>query len=131
MAEQRKTGIYNGTGPEQPFQMGDFLETCRQVSGSDAAFTWVPEAFLLEKEVAPWMELPMWVPSQMEGIGQGLMQVSVAAAVADGLTYRPLADTVQDTLTYADSRPEDHTWRAGLSAEKESEVLKAWHEKQD
>lgn len=130
MAEQRKTGIFNATGPEKPFPLGNFLQICKQVSGSDATFTWVPEAFLLEKGVAPWMELPMWIPSNMEGLGQGLEQISVAAAVAEGLTFRPMADTVQETLAFARLRPEDHTWRAGLAAEKEKEVLAAWHETQ-
>jgi len=130
MAEAGKVGIYNGTGPEQPFTMGELMEVSKQVSGSDATFTWLPEEFLLEKEVGPWMELPMWIPSTMAGIGQGLMQVSVARAVADGLTFRPLADIVKDTLDFAATRPADHEWSAGMKTERESEILKAWKEKQ-
>ena len=130
MAEAGKAGVYNGTGPEQPFTLGELLEVSKQVSGSDATFTWIPEEFLLEKEVGPWMELPMWIPSTMEEIGQGLMQVSVAKAVADGLTFRSLADIVDDTLDFAASRPEDYEWRAGMKPERESEILKAWKEKE-
>jgi len=129
MAEERKTGVYNATGPEKPFALGKLLDESRKISGSDATFTWVPEEFLLEKEVGPWMELPMWIPSNMEGIGQGLMQVSVAKAVQDGLSFRPLEDTIQDTLAFAAARPADHEWRAGMKPERESEILKAWKEK--
>ena len=131
LVEAGVTGIFNGTGPEKPFTLGELLHTSREVSGSDATFTYVPEGFLLEKEVAPWMELPMWIPSNMDELGQGLMQVNVEKSVASGLTFRPLKDTVQDTLEFVKTLPADHTWRAGLSAEKESAVLKAWKEKQN
>lgn len=39
---------------------------------------------------------------------------------------RPLADTARDTLTWAKTRPDDHRWGAGLSAEKEQRILDAW-----
>ncbi len=129
MIEAGKTGIYNGTGPQQPFKLGDFLSTCKTVSGSDAQFTYVPDDFLLEHEVVPWMELPMWIPAGFPEEGQGLMQVNVSKAVKDGLTYRSMAETVRDTLAFANSRPADHAWQAGLSADKEARVLNAWHEK--
>ena len=130
MIEAGKTGIYNCTGPNTPFGLGELLEVSKQVSGSDATFTWVPEAFLLEKQVAPWMELPMWIPSSLEELGQGLMQVSVEKAVADGLTFRSLADTVSDTLEFVKHLPAGHEWRAGMNPEKENEILTAWKEKQ-
>ncbi len=123
------TGIFNGTGPAKPFTLGELLQTSREVSGSDATFTYVPEGFLLEKEVAPWMELPMWIPSNIDELGQGLMQVNVDKAVASGLTFRPLKDTVQDTLEFVKTWPADHQWRAGLNQEKESSILKAWKER--
>ncbi|HYE14573.1 MAG TPA: NAD-dependent epimerase/dehydratase family protein, partial [Pyrinomonadaceae bacterium] len=43
VAEERRTGVFNATGPERKLTMGEFLEECRAVSGSDASFTWVGE----------------------------------------------------------------------------------------
>jgi 2'-hydroxyisoflavone reductase len=129
MVEQGKTGVYNATGPEKPLEMGALMETCRQVSNGDAHFTWVEEKFLLRHEVMPWMELPLWIPEEgMDGEGPGTLQVNIARALEDGLTFRSLADTVADTLAWNATRPADHQWRAGMKAEHETELLRLWKE---
>jgi 2'-hydroxyisoflavone reductase len=66
--------------------------------------------------------MPLWVPSADETF-RYIEQVSVRKAVDAGLTFRPLADTVRDTLAWASTRPADREPRAGLSAEREAEVL--------
>ena len=45
---------------------------------------------------------------------------------AAGLTFRPVARTVQDTLDWARQRPPEYAWRAGLPAAREAEALGAW-----
>jgi 2'-hydroxyisoflavone reductase len=117
--EAGRTGPYNVTGPPTP--MGEVLQTCRTVSGSDVRFTWVDEAFLLEHEVKPWSDLPLWVPEQ-EG-WEGFSRVDSGKAVRDGLTFRPLTDTVRDTLEWDRSLPEDFPRPAGLPPEREAELL--------
>ena len=87
MVEQRQTGVYNATGPEYDLTFGDLLDTCRTVSGSDARFTWVSEAFLVENEVTPWSELPLWIP-QSDPDMLGFSDVSCAKAIAAGLAFR-------------------------------------------
>lgn len=124
LVEQRITGIFNAVGPAERLTFGQILETSRSVSGSQAEFTWVRPEFLLERGLQPWSDLPLWLPGEEDA---GMDQVSLAKALASGLSFRPLAETIQDTLTWAAGRPAEHTWRAGLSAEKEIEVLKAWH----
>lgn len=122
MVEGGQTGVYNATGPETPLTLGELLETSRKVSGSDARFTWVNEEFLLQNGVEPWSQLPLWVPdSDPESVGMN--QVSIRKALLNGLTFRPLEDTVQSTLDWVNSRPADHEWRAGLSREREVELL--------
>lgn len=120
--EARLTGPFNVTGPREPLPLGRLLETCRQVSGSDTAFTWVDDAFLLAHEVAPYAELPLWVPSEYGGFNA----FSIDKALAAGLAFRPVADTVRDTLEWAMGRPADYTWRNGLSAEREAMLLQEW-----
>ncbi|HWI60219.1 MAG TPA: SDR family oxidoreductase, partial [Symbiobacteriaceae bacterium] len=94
MVEAKKTGIYNTTGPNYNLTMGELLATAQEVSGSGATLTWVPDEFLVEQKVGPWMEMPLWIPN---GGGDGLYSTVIAKAVADGLTFRPIAETVRDT----------------------------------
>lgn len=123
--EQKITGPFNLTGPASPLTMGTLLETCKQTNGGDATFTWVDEAFILENEIAPWTELPLWVGS--DASFAGFDTVDCSKAIAQGLNFRPLADTVRDTLVWLKTRPADYEWKNGLAAEKEANVLKAWH----
>ena len=106
-------GTFNATGEPMPF--GDLLEECRAVAGSDAAFTWVDSEQLLAAEVGPWMEVPLWLPLAEYA---GIQQASVERARAEGLTYRPLADTIRGTLDQAQVVD-----GVGLTAERESELL--------
>ena len=70
----------------------------RDVSESDARFVWIDGKFLLDQEVGQWMELPLWIEDESD---KGLHRADISRALATGLTYRPLADTVQATLDLA------------------------------
>lgn len=120
-------GTYNVTGLEPAVTLGDVLETARVVSGSDARFTWLSEAFLNAHEVAFWTELPLVIPGEAYA---GFSTFNIDRALATGLTFRPLVETVRDTLAWAAERPSDRRWRAGLAPEREGELLAAWHAQQ-
>jgi hypothetical protein len=70
---------------------------------------------LLEHGVAPWSEVPLWIPGD-EGVGGNAFDVG--KALAEGLSFRPLADTVADTLAWARSRPPDTPEPRTLSARR-------------
>jgi 2'-hydroxyisoflavone reductase len=129
--ERRHIGIYNADAPAGKLTMGELLSTCREVArerGAPASkLTWVPAEFLEAQNVSPWQDMPAWIPAQGEYAGFG--RISSARAQAAGLKYRPLRDTVRDTLGYWRGLPEDRRAKpkAGLSAVREAEVLKAWH----
>ena len=124
MTEAREAGTYNAVSPADRFSMGELLQTCRAVSGGDATFTWVDEAFLLEEGVDPFaFDLPLWLP---EG-DNNFARVSNERAAARGLSIGPLSDTVRDTLAWSRARPEDGKSRAGLTREREKELLRRWH----
>jgi 2'-hydroxyisoflavone reductase len=125
MAEAGQAGTFNATGPADRLSMGRFLEECRAATGSDASFVWADEKFLLDAEVAPWGEMPLWIPESMEQM-RYFLGISAEKAVAAGLGFRPLAETVRDTLEWDLSRPADAERRAGLAREREREVLAAW-----
>jgi 2'-hydroxyisoflavone reductase len=125
LVEREVKGVFNAAGPRERLTMKVMLETCRAGTGARAALTWVPADFLEAQQVAPWTDLPSWIPRGPEA---GLSQVSNAKAVAAGLSFRPLADTARDTLGWWKGLPEERRAkvRAGLSAEREREVLAAW-----
>jgi len=127
--EARAAGTWNATGPASLLTMGACLDACREVAGSDARFTWVDEAFLLDHGVAPYTELPLWVPEGARAFGS----VSIARARASGLTFRPLAETMADVLAWDRSLPPGPRasrsrlpMPAGLPAERERALLAAW-----
>ena len=121
MMEQSATGIYNATGPNAPLTLGEILDTCRTVSGSDARFHWVSDTFLQDHDAASSSGLPFYVPAA-SGMS-GIMAASIAKALAHGLTFRPLAETVRDTLAWDQTRPADVALKVGLPPERERALL--------
>jgi 2'-hydroxyisoflavone reductase len=126
MAARRKTGTYNATGPETRLVMASLLEACKLESGSDAEFTWVSEEFLTEQEVKAWSDLPLYVPPSDPGFAN-FLAVDCRKAIAAGLRFRPSAETLRDTLSWAATRPTDYTWKAGITRTRESALLESWH----
>jgi nucleoside-diphosphate-sugar epimerase len=123
MLERGQGGVFNTTGPRDPFTMEDFLHTCRAASGSDARFTWVAGDYLTERGVEEWSELPLWLPLPEYA---GFMSVDVGRAVGAGLSFRPLEETVRDTLAWDEGRAADEPMAAGLSPDREADLLRAW-----
>lgn len=128
MAEARQAGVFNATGPDSVLPMHQLLETCQSVSGAPSHIIWADEKFILEQNVKPWMEMPLWIPESDEAAA-GFSTFDCRKARAAGLAFRPLADTVRDTLAWANTRPVEHVWRAGLTPDREAEVLRVWRKK--
>jgi 2'-hydroxyisoflavone reductase len=120
MTEMRQTGVYNATGAEDGLTMGRLLEECRTASGSAATFTWASEEFLTEQKVRAWSEMPLWMPEDYNGI----FLVNNDKAIAAGLTFRPLSETIKDTLAWDATRPSNIERQAGLTPMRERELLK-------
>ncbi|MGH8092634.1 MAG: NAD-dependent epimerase/dehydratase family protein [Chthoniobacterales bacterium] len=131
MAEMGAIGVYNATGPASRLTISGMLEGIKTALGSNAKFTWVPADFLEKEKVAPWSDMPVWVPPTGEDGGMGA--VSIRRALEKGLTFRPLAETARDTLAWFKAQPKERQekLRAGLTREREAEVLKDWREKKD
>jgi 2'-hydroxyisoflavone reductase len=125
MVEAKQTGVFNATGPAHALTMEQTLTECRRVSQSDARLMWVEEKFLLDAGVGAWIEMPLWVPEKEDALG--FMQIKCGRAIAAGLTFRPLPDTIHDTLAWDATRPATTEWRAGIKPERELELLNAWH----
>jgi len=123
MAENHETAIYNATGPAKPLDIGGMLDGIKKAEKSSATFTWVNEEFLAQQKVEPWSDMPVWT-----GKESGLARTNISRALSKGLTFRPPADTARETLAWFKSLPQDRQskLRAGLTPEREAEVLAAW-----
>lgn len=125
--ERQVMGLFNVVGPKDELTMGELLDTCKKFSKSDAKFTWASSEFLGAQNVSPWADMPAWLPST--GETAGFATINSRKAIEKGLTFRPIADTVQATMEWFTSLPKDRQekLRAGISPQREAEVLAALH----
>lgn len=131
MTEARRTGVFNAAGEPGRVTMEALLEQCRSALNPSAALTWADEGFLAGEGVGGWIEMPLWLPARGKSKDfTGLMQINVDKALEAGLVFRPLDATIRDTALWDSTRPIDIPRRAGLTPERESELLAAWHSKQ-
>jgi 2'-hydroxyisoflavone reductase len=126
LAEQGATGTYNVVGPKNPRSFAELLHGIKASMVSEATFTWVDTDFLASQKVRPYAEMPVWMPAK--GGHEGFARVDLTREVALGLTFRPLTVTARDTLDYyhAQSPERQATLKAGLTPERELQVLEAW-----
>jgi 2'-hydroxyisoflavone reductase len=123
--EAGTTGVFNADGPEEPLSMAGALEACADAAGTAPEVEWVQERFLLDRNVEPWMGLPLWIP---EDDPEGLAVFDNRRAVAAGLWFRPARETAADTLEWELGRPPGplgEFW-AGMPRQQERELLAAW-----
>ncbi|KAA3612913.1 MAG: NAD-dependent epimerase/dehydratase family protein [Planctomycetota bacterium] len=122
--ENQVTGFYNACGFDGELSMEEFLHGCKCGTSTPVQFTWADEAFLKEQGVGPWMEMPMWLPEE------GNTYVNNRRAIEQGLKFRPIADTIRDTLAWAKNERGDRPFnRTGIRPDKEKKVLAAFHER--
>ena len=122
--EARLEGTFNAVSEPGRFTIGDVIGASLAASGSGAQPVWVSEEFLLENEVGPFIEMPLWIP----GEGINFSRIDGSRAMATGLTGRPAADTVAATLAWYRETPRDQM-RAGLNPGREAQLLAAWRAK--
>jgi 2'-hydroxyisoflavone reductase len=122
LALRRISGVHEVAGP--PVTRGELMAVCRQVTGSDARWCYVEDAWLAAQDVEPWTELPLWAPN-----APSLFRHAPSALLAT----RPLAETVADTWAWQRSVPGG--WRPGprtpgLDHEREALLLaQRWPER--
>jgi 2'-hydroxyisoflavone reductase len=113
----RRGGVFNLTGTPVPF--GILFDLCKTATYSDAELTWIPSDRLVAAGVNPGMGIPLWVA---EPGYEAFNDVDSSRAVAAGLTFRLMVDTIRDTLAWDLARggPESE----GLPAPEEERLLR-------
>jgi nucleoside-diphosphate-sugar epimerase len=131
MAEAGATGVFNATGPAEPLTFGSMLDRIGTATAGRAELVAIDEDRLADAGVEPWAELPLWLDLPRQPDFRGFLAVDVDRAIGAGLTFRPLEETVDDTLAWtrerdgAPARAADAPLPppAGLTREREAELL--------
>lgn len=123
VAENKSFGTFNACGPAKRLTMGETLAACVAAGKAETKLVWVPTEFLGKQE---GLDLPIWAP--YAGESRGFHTWSNAAAIKAGLTFRDIQTIAKDTLAWFQGLPAERQakLRAGLSAEREAEVLTAF-----
>lgn len=129
MIERKQTGVYNANGLPRNLTMDSVLQGCRAVTRSDAQFTWVSEEFLRQEKVAAWSDMPLWLPEENAPHLKGFMFISCDKARRAGLNFRPLRETIKDTLAWWNTKCSNKKLKAGIGRDKEASLLRKWHER--
>ncbi len=126
MVELQVTGVFNVSGPADLLTMREILEQCRQVTNSKAELIWVDDLFLLEAGVIPWLGMPLWIPSCNPDL-LGVMSINCQKAIASGLHFRPLRETIADVFRWDRERPAG-AFTTGLDPDREVALLGRWQQ---
>jgi 2'-hydroxyisoflavone reductase len=119
LAAQRRGGVFNLVGADG-LSMGGLLRTAQQACGAERAeLRWLADQPLQEAGVQPFVDLPYWLPEPENG----LMALRNRRAEAAGLRFRPLAETLADTV--AQLRSEPPLPAQGLDRQREQALLRA------
>jgi 2'-hydroxyisoflavone reductase len=129
--EAGKTGTFNIAGPDD-ITMEKFQQALgAAIPATGRTQTWVPDLeFLREHKIrfnVPWIP-PTKTP---EGLKYGQNYINSDKAVAAGLRYRPMTETIRDSLAWWQSLPAERREknRFAYSPETEAAALTAWHAK--
>jgi len=123
LVENGTYGSFNGVGIGSPISMAEMLYGIRAITSSHVNFNWLPIPFLRKHNVQPYSDMPIWIP------GDPMSAVDNSLAMESGLTFRPLAVTAADTLSWHKTRPADQQadLRIGINPARENQVLAAWN----
>ncbi|MDN0194645.1 SDR family oxidoreductase [Streptomyces sp. S.PNR 29] len=125
--ERKLSGPYHLIGPQGHATMGSLLDACVRVTGGAAELCWTEPEVILGAGIAPWVQLPVWVPPGSD-LHDAVHSADVSRALATGLSCRPVEETVADTWSWLRSiggvapQRTDRT-RKGLDPEVEAKVL--------
>ncbi|MBN2478772.1 MAG: NAD-dependent epimerase/dehydratase family protein [Parachlamydiales bacterium] len=120
MVEEQAVGVYNATGPEGELDFEKFIHECSKFAKKKVDIIWVDENFIIDHHLDNWNKFPLWLYSK--GNMAGLFTINSHKAQDKGLCYRPLLETISDTLRWDEKRV-NRKMRVGLSSEEETDLL--------
>ena len=118
--ENKVVGTFNAVGFDGRISTAEFLHTGKGTLNHGCTFTWVDDAFLEANGVTAWSEMGCWTPTAKNG------HCDNRRSMAAGARYRPIAETIRDTAAWVKDGRGDRKWGAGMTADREAELLAKW-----
>ncbi len=124
LAERSVAGIFHAVSPPPPFGFGDLLEAiAAEVAPWGTRLTWVDADFLVEFGESTETIL-LWPGGDSE---RDINTADPARACAAGLAPRPIRQSIAEIHAAELATPGQPQAGVGLAAEREAELLAAWH----
>jgi 2'-hydroxyisoflavone reductase len=118
--EASDVDTYGVVGPGEPATWEEVFAAGRDAGGADTTVVWADDGWVrgLGDEHERWF--PMWHPQL-----PGFHTYDASKATGAGLRPRPFGETIADTLAWDRARGFPQL-KAGMTADKERELLDAW-----
>ena len=116
MVESDHTGIHNAGGLPSHETIESVLRSCKSVSRSNSSWKYVTAEFLKAHDIAG-STVNAWYIDDDDECFRYIWDVDYAEAIASGLTFRPLSETIRATLEWVSTLPPDWHWKVGLKPE--------------
>jgi 2'-hydroxyisoflavone reductase len=123
MVENRTIGKFNALGPDEPMNWGRVITACQKATPNASTIAWIPGEFVAKQED---IGFPIWAP--YVGDSKGFHTWQNGRAVKAGLRFRPIEQTVADTLAWYQGqlKEEKGRTRMAFTPEQEAEIRKRW-----
>jgi 2'-hydroxyisoflavone reductase len=115
-------GTFNAASPAGQWTMGHLIDALLAVAPAPPQPAWIDESLLVERKVAPWIGLPLWLP-RSEPDSAGFLAIDCTKAQRSGLATRALAETIVDTGAWLVARDNVGAWQHVLGADQERAIL--------
>ena len=139
IAERDLPGAFNVIGPRRRTNFREYLEQVRAATGNRANLVWIPDDFVVAQHFDDFNNWPSYRPLKRTKF-PGFYQQSAARAIAAGMTFRPLEQTVADELRWFPlyrganfdfggvGMPKDAPYwlRSGIPRARELALIEAW-----
>ena len=120
LLERGETGLVHAVGPGEAVTLGSLIEESRVTADADLDVVWADAETLRARTAVDLFEaFPLWI-----GDIEGFHAFDASKAIGLGLRYRPVAETVRDTLAWDRERPQTWPMKAGLAPDQEARLLK-------
>lgn len=128
LAEEKTTGVFNAVGPKAKQTMPEFVKEASQAFDVASEFVQINDYEFLKENGVPYI-IPWILP---EGNNYGSSRVNNDKAIENGLTFRPLTESVKDIHAwwYSDAVTEEQRNAFEKNPEsvlmREDQILQKW-----
>ncbi|MBL0332821.1 MAG: NAD-dependent epimerase/dehydratase family protein [Chlorobiota bacterium] len=120
-SENNLIGTYNATGPKPNLTFLNLLSICAKIGGTNPEYFLASNKFLNEKNVQPWIDLPLYIGD--DELYKGFSKININKAISNGLEFSSTEDIITDTLNYINGLEGNYKFKTGLELSRENDLI--------